>query len=263
MRENDVRTRLKAGGTAIGTMVFEFFVPGLPRLMAHTGADFAIYDMEHGGVSIETLRMLAAASRGPSPLPFARVPATQYHFMAQALDAGILGLMIPMVEDGDQARTIVNSTRYPPLGRRGAGFGMAHDDYEGGRSTDKIEALNARTFVIAQIESPSGVEHLDAIAGTEGIDCLWVGHNDLSIQMGIPGQFDSPAFQDAIKRVADACDRHGKAAGVMVGDLAGAADWMAKGYRAIAFGADFRLFADALAAGVAGARKLAQGVGTR
>ena len=66
-------------------MVFEFFVPGLPRLMAHTGAEFAIYDMEHGGVSIETLRMLAAASRGPSPVPFARVPATEYHFMARAL----------------------------------------------------------------------------------------------------------------------------------------------------------------------------------
>jgi 2-keto-3-deoxy-L-rhamnonate aldolase RhmA len=257
MRENDVRARLKAGGTAIGTMVFEFFVPGLPRLLAHTGADFAIYDMEHGGVSIETLRMLAAASRGPSPLPFARVPATLYHLMAQALDAGMLGLMIPMVEDGNQARTIVNSTRYPPLGRRGAGFGMAHDDYEGGRSSDKIEALNARTFVIAQIESPAGVEHLDAIAGTDGIDCLWVGHHDLSIQMGIPGQFDSPAFQDAIKRVADACDRHGKAAGIMVNDLAGAADWMGKGYRCVAFGTDFRLYADALAAGVEGARKLA------
>jgi len=258
VRENDVRARLKAGGTAIGTMVFEFFVPGLPRLLAHTGADFAIYDMEHGGVSIETLRMLAAASRGPSPLPFARVPATQYHFMAQALDAGMLGLMIPMVEDGDQARTIANATRFPPLGRRGAGFGMAQDDYEGGRTTDKIEAFNERTFVIAQIESPAGIENLDAIASTPGIDCLWVGHNDLSIQMGIPGQFDSTAFQDAIERVADACDRHGKAAGVMVGDLAGAADWMSKGYRAIAYGADFRLYADALAAGVSGARQLAR-----
>src|SRR5258708_3674416 len=75
-------------------MVFEFFVPGLPRMMADTGAEFAIYDMEHGGVSIETLRTLVAASRGPSPLPFARVPATEYHLIAGALDAGMLGLMM-------------------------------------------------------------------------------------------------------------------------------------------------------------------------
>ena len=231
-------------------MVFEFFVPGLPRLMGHTGAEFAIYDMEHGGVSIETLCMLASASRGPSPVPFARVPATEYHFMAQALDAGMLGLMIPMVESAEQARKVVDSTRYPPVGRRGAGLGMAQDDYESGSTTDKIEALNARTFVMAQIESPAGLENLDAIACVEGIDCLWVGHNDLSIQMGIPGQFRSARFQDAIQRVADVADRRGLAAGVMVGDVAGAEEWMSKGYRAVAFGADFRLFANALAAGI-------------
>src|SRR5690349_12131068 len=142
MRTNDVKRKLASGGTAIGTMVFEFFVPGLPRIIADTGAEFVIYDMEHGGASIETLRMLAAASRGPSPLPFARVPGTEYHFMAGALDAGMLGLMIPMVEDAAQARTIVNATRYLPIGRRGAGLGMAQDDYERGSTVDKIAALN-------------------------------------------------------------------------------------------------------------------------
>src|SRR5205085_5650714 len=105
-----------------------------------------------------------------------------------------------------------------------------------------------------QIESPAGLENLDAIACVKGIDCLWVGHNDLSIQMGIPGQFRSTRFQDAIKRVADAADRHGLAAGVMVGDPASAAEWMQRGYRAIAYGADFRLYADALTAGIKAVR---------
>ena len=71
-----------------------------------------------------------------APLPFARVPATEYHFMAQALDAGMLGLMLPMVEDAAQAQTIADATHYPPLGRRGAGLGMAQDDYEAGSTTD-------------------------------------------------------------------------------------------------------------------------------
>ncbi len=255
MRENDVKRKLMNGGTAVGTMVFEFFVPNLPRIMADTGAEFVIYDQEHGGASIETLRMLAAASRGPSPVPFARVPATQYHLMAGALDAGMLGLMIPMVEDAAQARAIVESTRYLPLGRRGAGLGMAHDDYEKGSTADKIAALNERTFIIAQIESPAGLDNLDALAATDGIDCLWVGHNDLSIQMGIPGDFASARFVDAVKRVADAANRHAKPAGVMVGDAAAAEQWMSWGYRALAFGADFRLFADALSRGIGAIRK--------
>jgi 2-keto-3-deoxy-L-rhamnonate aldolase RhmA len=264
MRTNAVKTKLNRGEAAVGTMVFEFFVPGLPRLMADSNAEFAIYDMEHGGASIDTLRMLAAASRGPSPLPFARVPATEYHLMAQALDAGMLGLMIPMVEDAEQARKIVASTKYPPLGRRGAGLGMAQDDYERGSTIEKIEALNARTFVMAQIESPRGLENLEAIASVEGIDCLWVGHNDLSIQMGIPGQFKSAAFQDATKRVADAADRHGLAAGVLVADIDGAREWIAKGYRALAYGSDFRLFGAALAAGIKGVQEaLSARVGER
>ncbi len=257
MRANDVKIKLRGGGTAIGTMVFEFFVPGLPRLMAEASAEFVIYDMEHGGVSVETLRTLVAASRGPSPLPFARVPATEYHLIAGPLDAGLLGVMIPMVQDAEQARKVVESAYYPPLGCRGAGFGMAQDDYERGSSVDKIAALNERTMVIAQIESPTGVENLEQIAAVKGIDCLWVGHNDLSIQMGIPGQFSSTRFVDAVKRVADVADRHGLAAGVMVGDPAGAEEWLGWGYRAIAYGADFRLFADGLSQGIKAVRDLA------
>src|SRR3954471_20125061 len=84
-------------------MLFEFFVPGIPRLMAHSGAEFAIYDMEHTGTSFETLRMLAAASRGPSPVPMCRVPATEYHWMARAPDVGMLGIMVPMMESAEQA----------------------------------------------------------------------------------------------------------------------------------------------------------------
>jgi 2-keto-3-deoxy-L-rhamnonate aldolase RhmA len=258
MRENEVKAKLQRGETTIGTMLFEFFVPGIPRLMANTGAEFAIYDLEHTGTSFETLRMLAAASRGPSPVPMCRVPATEYHFMARALDVGMLGLMIPMVESGEQARQVVAATKFPPLGRRGAGLGMGQDDYERGSTAEKIAALNERTFIIAQIESPAGLDNLDAIASVDGIDCLWIGHNDLSIQMGIPGQFDSSRFQEAMARVADAADRHGKPCGVAAGSVVMADEWMAKGYRAIAYGADFRLFADGLTSGIDAVRKLAR-----
>src|SRR5262249_22072351 len=154
----------------------------------------------------------------------------------------------------EQAREIVSCAKYPPMGRRGAGLGMHQDDYERAPTAEKIEALNRRTMLIAQIESPAGLENADAIAALEGIDVLWIGHNDLSIQMALPAHFEHQRFPDAIKRVADACDRHGKAPGVNAGDLAMAQDWMSQGYRAIGIGGDFRFLADGLRAGVEGVR---------
>ena len=92
-----------------------------------------IYDMEHTGWSIETIRGLMATSRAADLVPMVRIPATQYHLIARPLDVGAMGLMVPMVESAEQARSIVDSAKYPPVGRRGAAFGVAHDDYTGRR----------------------------------------------------------------------------------------------------------------------------------
>lgn len=186
LRPNPVKESIARRGRSIGTMVFEFFTPSMPALLATTGAEFAIYDMEHSGASVETIRTVLAASRGPLPVPLVRVPATEYHFLARVLDSGALGLMVPMVESKSQAEAIVESTTYPPHGRRGAAFGFAHDDYERGDLTEKVGALNARRLLIAQIESERGLAHLEEIAAVPGIDVLWVGHFDLTNFLGIP-----------------------------------------------------------------------------
>ena len=102
--------------------------------------------------------------------------------------------MVPMVGTADEARDIVACTRYPPQGRRGAAFGFAHDDYEGGDVAAKIAALHARTMVIAQIETDAGLANVEAIAAVPGIDALWVGQFDLTNFMGIPGQFPHPGL---------------------------------------------------------------------
>jgi 2-dehydro-3-deoxyglucarate aldolase/4-hydroxy-2-oxoheptanedioate aldolase len=236
-------------------MVFELFSPGLPRILANTGVEFAIYDMEHSGVGMDTIRQVMAWSRGPSPVPMVRVPRAEYHFIARALDVGALGIMVPTVETREQAELIVRSARYPPLGRRGAGFGLAHDDFERGDVAEKIARLNERTMLIAQIESVDGMANLEEIAAVEGIDVLWVGHFDLTVSMGIPARFDHPRFQEAIDRVAEVCAKHGLAAGINADDVATCKDWVDRGYRAIAYSGDHRLLAGALAEGVAGLRR--------
>ena len=251
MRDNPVKQRLAAGGRAFGAMIFEFFTPGMPGIAAAAGADFILFDMEHSGAGFDTIKAQIAACRGLDIVPMVRVPTLQGHFISRSLDVGALGIMVPMVDTADQARAIVAATRYPPEGRRGAAFGMAHDDYRAGAVADTMAAGNARTFVIAQIETVEGLRNVDAIAAVEGVDCVWLGHFDLTNFMGIPGQFQHPDYLAGIEAIVAAARRHGKTAGVLAADPAWGRDYLAKGFRAMVYGLDAAVFRDALAQGIA------------
>jgi 2-dehydro-3-deoxyglucarate aldolase/4-hydroxy-2-oxoheptanedioate aldolase len=150
-----------------------------------------------------------------------------------------------MVESAAQARAIVEACRYPPEGRRGAGFGFAQCDYRGGDVGGKMRLYNGRTLVIAQIETERGLAEVEAIAAVDGVDVLWVGHFDLSNFMGIPAQFDDPRFDAAMRQVAEVARRHGKAAGFMATDRAWIDRARAMGYTMLAVGTDVGLLADA------------------
>jgi 2-keto-3-deoxy-L-rhamnonate aldolase RhmA len=250
MRENRVKRSLAAGGTAFGTMIFEFSSTGIGRASAEAGAEFVIFDQEHNGWSVETIRMLVATSRSADLAPFVRVPATQYHLMARVLDVGAMGLMVPMVETEEQARLIVQSAKYPPVGRRGAGFGLAHDDYADGDILEKMRSANAETLLIAQIETAQGVENVERIAAVEGIDVLWIGHFDLTNSLGIPGEFTHPRYLQSVDRVLEACREHGKAAGFMCASGEQGRALLRQGFRILAYWGDVWLYKEALAAGI-------------
>lgn len=255
MRINPVKQQLLGGGVSIGTFVLEFPTTGIGPLAARAGAAFAVFDMEHTGWSLETIRMVVAASRATPLVPIVRVPATEYHFIARALDVGAEGLMVPMVETAGQAETIARSARYPPLGRRGAAFGVAHDDYCGGDIVGKIRTANEQTLLIAQIETAEGVRHAREIAAVDGIDVLWIGHFDLANSLGIPGQFDHPDFRQAVETVLEACRRHGKAPGFLATDVAGGRQRLEQGFRMLAYGGDLWLYQTALGEGIAALAK--------
>jgi len=164
---------------------------------------------------------------------------------------GMLGVMAPNVETVEQARLVVDATKYPPVGHRGAAFGFAHDDYDGAMDVgEKARALDDRTLLIAQIESQRGLDNLDEIARVEGLDVLWVGHFDLTLSMGIPGRFEDRRFLDAMDRVVAAAERNGKAAGFNAATTEIGRHWIDKGFRMIAISADFRLMATALKSSV-------------
>ena len=114
------------------------------------------------------------------------------------------GIMVPLVDTAEQAERIVSFTRYPPKGRRGAAFGFAHDDFQGGDVIEKMRAIHERTLVICMIETRAGLDNVEAIAAVDGVDVVWLGHFDLTNFLGIPGEFSSP--RQALIRQSQALD---------------------------------------------------------
>jgi 2-keto-3-deoxy-L-rhamnonate aldolase RhmA len=119
IRANPVRARLKAGATVYGMFAVEFFTPGLCQIAANAGAEFVLFDMEHGGVGIDVLKSQFAFARGTGVVPLVRVPGLHYHLIAPVLDAGAMGIMVPMLETKAQAEQLAAWCRYRPEGRRG------------------------------------------------------------------------------------------------------------------------------------------------
>jgi 2-keto-3-deoxy-L-rhamnonate aldolase RhmA len=246
MRDNAVKRTLASGGVSMGTMMLEFATSGIGRIAAEAGAEFAVFDMEHTGWSMETIRQLMATSRGADIVPIVRVPSLQYHFIARVLDVGAMGVVVPLVSDAEQARMIVECAKYPPLGRRGTAFAVAHDDYRGGDLAAKIRQTNDGVMIIAQIETAQGLEHVDRIAAVDGVDALWIGQYDLTTSLGIPGRFDHPEFREATRHVVEACKRHGKAAVLAVMDVEELCRGPSNGFRMLVYAADLWIYQQAL-----------------
>ncbi len=241
-----IRERVMAGDQVLGAMIFEFFSPGIPQLMVQAGCQYLIYDMEHTGTGFETLKAQVAHCNGLPITPMVRVPRGEYHFLARALDIGMQGLMIPMVETADEARAIAEASRYPPMGRRGAAFGFAHDGYTGGDPAAKIALANHQNVVIAQIETERGLENVDEIAAVDGIDVLWVGHFDLTNFLGKPGQFQDKEYLDAVGTVVRTARTHNKGLGFMPANIDWAREYKEYGFNMLAVGPDQALLGSAV-----------------
>jgi 2-dehydro-3-deoxyglucarate aldolase/4-hydroxy-2-oxoheptanedioate aldolase len=234
MRENPVKRTIRDGGVPVGLMLFELNTEGASRLADSAGADFVMWDMEHTGWTTETVRRLMAVARLGRAWPMVRVPRAHYHLIATALDAGAMGVMVPMVETAEEAALVVESVKYPPLGRRG--YGAIYPDMTPDGPAGWIETSNRETMVIVQLETVKALENAEAIIGTAGVDIPWLGHFDLTASMGIPGQFDHPDYIEAVDRLLAAAAASNKPFGIMAASAAAACDALERGFRCIALG---------------------------
>jgi 2-keto-3-deoxy-L-rhamnonate aldolase RhmA len=254
MRDNPVRAKLLTGGVAHGVMAFEFFTPGLAPVLAAAGAEFVLLDMEHSGAGIETMKSQIAHAHGAGIVPMVRVPGQAYHLVAPVLDAGALGIMVPMVETREQAEALVDACRYRPLGRRGLGFGVAHDRYAAGAAVPKMASANQAVLTIALIESARGIDNAEAILATPGLDLAWLGHYDLSDSLGCVEAFADPRYCEAEARLLAAAKAAGKPLGWLVLTGADAQRAEQRGFRCLCIGHEVGVFRNALAREFAAAR---------
>lgn len=256
MRPNPLRAKLARGEAVFGPMVMEFVSPGLPQILAAAGADFVMYDQEAGCLDLTTVRQQIALTRGLPIVPLVNVAWQDYASLVQPLDSGAMGIMVPLVQTRAEAEAIARATHYPPAGSRGAAFGIAHDDYAGTDLPAAIRKADERNLIVAKIETVTGVENIDAILSVSGIDIAFLGHMDLSVSLGAPGAYDTPAFEAAVDRVIAACKATGKHGACLVTSPEAARKWMAKGFSLIIYSTDVILLGSALRDGL---RAVAQG----
>lgn len=250
MAEQGLKAMAATRTPKLGHFIVEFATPGIGHILKSAGCDFVLFDLEHSGFGFETVKSAIRYFEAAQLPVIVRVPSKEYHHIARAMDMGAEGLMLPMVGNVDEVRHIIDCMKYHPAGKRGVALKVAHDQYRPGEVVDKFVAANRRTTLFCQIETGEGVENADAMAAIDGVDCLWVGHFDLSVSLGVPGDFEHPTFKKAIDKTIAAAKKHDKALGRLVPTVKQGIELYADGFDFLCYSGDVWVLHDALAAAV-------------
>jgi 2-keto-3-deoxy-L-rhamnonate aldolase RhmA len=224
---NPVRLRLAAGEPVFALTIT---VPSveIAAQAAHLGFDFLWVEMEHSPVTLETLRAMVLATRGAPAAVFARVPVNELWTAKRVLDAGVQGVIFPFTSTPELARQAVDACRYPPVGRRGSGPGLASFTWP--TSSGYHDLADANVFVIAIVEEARAVEKIDEIAATPGLDAIFIGTSDLSFSLGLRGRQGEQPHAAAIQKVVDAARRRNIPVGRPAATPQQAAELRAQGF---------------------------------
>jgi 2,4-dihydroxyhept-2-ene-1,7-dioic acid aldolase len=229
MRINTVKQALRAGRVQYGTAFAHFRSPDVARILVAAGFHWAFVDTEHGGFGIETVQDICRVAAYCGLAPIVRVPDLQYHLVARALDCGGQGVIFPRVEDPKLLEKAVSWTKFPPVGVRGFGLAPINVDHEPVTISEIAEHMNEHLLVVLQIETLRAVEMRDELLSVPGIDAVMVGPVDLSISLGVPGDFQHPKMIDAMEKIRDSCIAHGVAPGTQTRSLPLAKFWKERG----------------------------------
>ena len=251
----------KSKEVKIGHYVGEFVTPGIGHILAAAKCDYVFFDLEHSGFGIETLKNAIRFFECSGIRVIVRSPSKNYEFISRICDAGAEGIMVPMIKDREEASNIISNIKYPPIGSRGVALGIAHDNYYRGGIpvSTQLELSNQKTTFFALIETKEGADNANEIASLTDVDCLWVGHFDLSASLGIPGQFDHHLYKESLNKIIQAAKNNKKSLGRLVTSPKEGSIDLDLGFDFCCFGTDTAIYQKALITGVNEIRKFANG----
>ncbi len=238
----NIKKRLQNGETLHGCWL-NLGSPLTAEIVGLAGFDWVLIDLEHGaGTEKDVLAQLQALESTPTSA-FVRVESSDSARISRVLDMGAAGIMCPKVNNAEEAKKVVNGLYYPPFGKRGVAkmvrataFGQNFQSYY---DTSKDNLLG-----IIQIETVEALHHLDEIAAIEGVDVLFIGPADLSMELGIFGQFENPIFLNALEKIIQAAQKVGKNTGILFFNSDDYQKYLNMGIRFLACGADATFVAD-------------------
>src|SRR6201998_2386494 len=205
---NAIKDAVKSGRTVVGTTAG----PNVDvSILADAGDDFVLFDTHHSPLESKQLQPSIQAMRGKQAAPLVRVAANQAYQICFALDAGARGIVVPMVNTREEAEAAVRACRYFPLGNR-SNAGVRGEWGEFKNYRDYLDAVNNELVIVPMIATTHALKNLDAIASVAGIDVLLVGPSDLSIELGVPLDYQCDIYQRALDKIAATAAKHGIAA---------------------------------------------------
>ncbi|HIZ43761.1 MAG TPA: hypothetical protein H9672_03425 [Firmicutes bacterium] len=234
---NKAKELLKQGKLALGGWE-SLNNAGAAEVMARAGFDWVAADVEHAAHSVQDFAYMATAVKAQGCVPLARVFDKNMRSIRRILDAGAMGVIVPMIRTAEDAREVVRAAKFPPLGARGAGagpfcgYGITLDE--------SVRSGNDDTLVMVMVETKEAVENIDEIMSIDGIDGMFLGPFDLSCSYGFGGDITNPVVADAMVKAREVCRKYGKAAGMHVipNDTAILSDAIEKGFTFLALSFD-------------------------
>ena len=248
MRTNHVKEKLKAGQATVGCFL-GMGSPTVAELMARSGFDFIVIEMEHNGLDMAEVQHMLMAINGSDAIPIVRIPSSDQVFIQRSLDIGALGIIVPLLRSAEQARAVVQASRYPPEGIRGFGPLRASQytlDYP-----DYLARANDNILVSFLLETREAMENLEEITTVRGVDALYLGLWDLYLNHGIsPFEMPHPEMDKLIDRAIGVCAANGVALGIGSGTPEDLLHWRDRGLTFLGYGPDFVLLTSAARAGI-------------
>ncbi|HGE72691.1 TPA: hypothetical protein ENX78_17775 [Candidatus Poribacteria bacterium] len=231
MNSEELRKTIKDGGIVYGTMLSMARNPRWAGVLAGTGIDYAIIDTEHSPYSRSEVADMAWALSKSGIVPIVRVPIPSAHYVTMAIDGGAQGILAPYCENASQVKEVVGAAKWRPLKGILLDMAMEIKEFPSEDSKQYLEQINQNNIVMIGIESMPALMNLEDMLNIEGIDVVFIGPNDLSISMGIPGQYTNPEFETAVKRVISICDSHNIAVAIHLFDTDLTVKWIKEGVR--------------------------------